>query len=190
MTAADAASNRTRGRLMLIALFVLFFGTAFGAGVLRFSGWMPAGLKNHGTLLNPPPDLRGHAPLLADGSRYAWEPQARLWRILALAPAAGCDAGCDQVLAQLDKVWRLFGHNADHVQVLWLGPAPAAASTLPELRLLQDDPALRARLPGSEAGAGIPLYVIDPNGFVVLHYPPGADPAGLRADVARLLKLK
>jgi hypothetical protein len=31
--------------------------------------------------------------------------------------------------------------------------------------------------------------VIDPNGFVVLRYAPGFDPVGLRADVAKLLKL-
>ncbi|MCW0416325.1 hypothetical protein NB689_002079 [Xanthomonas sacchari] len=37
--------------------------------------------------------------------------------------------------------------------------------------------------------AGVPVYVIDPNGFVVLRYAPGFDPAGLRADLAKLLKL-
>ena len=58
---------------------------------------------------------------------------------------------------------------------LWLGAAAAQ---------------LRAALPGVDDPAGTPLYVIDPNGFVVLRYPPHADPAGLRTDVARLLKLK
>ena len=37
---------------------------------------------------------------------------------------------------------------------------------------------------------GVPVYLIDPNGFVILRYPPGFDPAGLRADLAKLLKLK
>jgi hypothetical protein len=36
---------------------------------------------------------------------------------------------------------------------------------------------------------GVPVYVIDPNGFVILRYPPGFDPSGLRADLAKLLKL-
>jgi cytochrome oxidase Cu insertion factor (SCO1/SenC/PrrC family) len=189
MTAPATDAARTRGRLMLIALFVLFFGSAFGAGVLRFAGWMPDGLKNHGSLLHPALDLRDHTPTLADGSAYAWNPQARTWRILALGPTTACDPGCDQVLAQLDKVWRLFGHNADQVQILWMGHAPASAASLPELRLLGEDAGMRARLPGAGDG-GVPLYVIDPNGFVVLHYPPGADPAGVRSDVARLLKLK
>lgn len=38
--------------------------------------------------------------------------------------------------------------------------------------------------------AGVPVYVIDPNGFVVLRYAPDTDLAGLREDLARLLKLQ
>ena len=43
-------------------------------------------------------------------------------------------------------------------------------------------------MPGDPAG--IPVYVIDPNGFVILRYAPGFDPVDLRTDVARLLKLR
>ncbi|UNK58535.1 hypothetical protein MNQ95_05450 [Pseudoxanthomonas daejeonensis] len=184
----DAARTR-RGRLMLIALFLLFFGTAFGAMLLRLSGWMPAGLKNHGELLQPPADLRKAAPLLADGSRYDWNPEARTWRIV-VAPPPACTVECERLLAELDKVWQLFGHNADKVEILWLGSLPEGAPALPELRPLRDDAALRAALPQLDDPAGIPLYVVDPNGFVILRYPPHADPVGMRADIAKLLKLK
>lgn len=191
MTNTVPDANRTaRGRLMLIALFVLFFGSAIVAGALRFSGWMPAGLRNHGELLDPPVDLRQSSLQLADGEAYGWQPEARIWRILAVPPAAGCDAGCDPLLEQLDKVWRLFGHNADQVQVLWLGDAPAAADRLPEMHVLRDDSGVRTALPRSADPAGAPVYVIDPNGFVILRYPPQADPAGIRTDMSRLLKLK
>ena len=188
LPAPDPARTR-RGRLMLVALFLLFFGSAAGAGLLRLSGWMPAGLKNHGELLQPPADLREMRPLLADGTPYEWNPASRTWRI-AVAPPAGCAADCGHLLAELDKVWRLFGHNADKVEILWLGPLPPGAPALPELRSLRDDGTLRAALPRADDPAGIPLYVIDPNGFVILRYPPQADPAGIRTDVARLLKLK
>ena len=188
-TAPDA--NRTaRGRMMLIALFVLFFGSAIAAGALRFSGWMPAGLRNHGELINPPVDLRQSSLQRIDGGAYAWQPEARIWRMLAVPPAAGCDARCDELLTQLDTVWRLFGHNADQVEVLWLGSAPGNAAQLPEMHLLRDDPAVRAALPQADDPAGIPVYVVDPNGFVILRYPPQSDPAGMRTDMARLLKLK
>lgn len=184
------ADRTARGRLVLVALFVLFFGSALAAGALRFSGWMPAGLRNHGQLLEPPVDLRQARLQLASGEAYPWQPQARIWRIVAVPPSSGCDAACTTLAAQLDKVWRLFGHNADHVHVLWLGAAPAGATQLPEMRVLRDDPGVRASLPGASDPAGVPVYVVDPNGFVILRYAPQSDPAGLRADVARLLKLK
>lgn len=45
------------------------------------------------------------------------------------------------------------------------------------------------RCPRANDAAGVPVYVIDPNGFVILRYAPGFDPAGLRADLVKLLKL-
>lgn len=46
-----------------------------------------------------------------------------------------------------------------------------------------------AALPHVDDGAGVPVYVIDPNGFVIQRFAPGFDPADLRSDVAKLLKL-
>ena len=182
-----------RNRMMLLAIFAVFFGSLFLAGVLRFSGWRPAGTKAHGEMLQPPGDLRAVVPKLADGSDYAWNPRARLWRI-ALAPPADCIEACIKLAHDLDTVWQLTGKDADHVHVLWIGTPPPAMPRDAALRVLQSSPALRAGLPrvdeiASNRGGGVPVYVIDPNGFVILRYAPGFDPAGLRADLSRLLKL-
>ena len=67
-------AQRRRGRWMLVGLFALFFGTVFGAGILRFSGWQPAGHKNHGQLLQPPADARDLAPALVDGGTTPGSP--------------------------------------------------------------------------------------------------------------------
>lgn len=184
---------RKRNRGMLIAIFVLFFGSMLVAGLLRFSGWRPEGMKNQGELLQPPGDLRALVPRRVDGSEYHWDRDARLWRI-ALAPPANCGPECDRLARDLDTVWQLFGKDADRVHVLWICPAaactaPAAAPPPVTLQLLRDDPALRAGLPRVADPAGVPVYVIDPNGFVILRYAPGSDLAGLRADLAKLLKL-
>ncbi|MCL7715521.1 hypothetical protein [Stenotrophomonas mori] len=185
----ELTAGRARGRRVLLLIFAMFFGSMALAGALRFSGWMPQVKRNHGQLLQPPPDLRQEQPRLADGRPYAWDPSARLWRIV-LAPPADCAPACVTLSQQLDKVWRLFGHNADNVQILWLGSPPEQVAALPALQVLQASPALRAKLPGVDDPAGIPVYVIDPNGFVVLRYAPGFDPGGLRTDLSRLLKLK
>lgn len=173
---------------MLIALVVLFFGSMLVAGALRFSGWQPSATRNHGELLSPPGDLRALTPVRADGSAYAWQPAERLWRI-ALAPAADCAPKCVALARDLDKVWQLLGHHADKVQLLWIGVPPAEVPSLPALQVLRADPALRQGLPRVDDAAGVPVYVIDPNGFVILRYPPDFDPAGLRADLSKLLKL-
>ena len=180
-------SERNRGRRVLIALLLLFLGTFLLAGLLRFSGWRPEGLKNKGELLQPPTDLRDAAPQLAAGGTYAWTPEERTWRILVPAPAQ-CDAKCVQLAEGVDKVRALTGRDMVHVDILWLGPHPA---DLPDngVRVLADDAALRARLPRADDPRGTPVYVLDPNGFVVLRYAPGFDIGDLRTDLSRLLKL-
>lgn len=189
MNAPLPAPQRARNRGMLVLIVVLFLGSALVAGALRFSGWRPEGTRNHGELLDPPGDLRAVAPRLRDGGEYAWRPAERTWRI-ALAPPADCAAACVELSRQLDTVWQLFGHRADHVHILWIGTPPAGAVRNAAWRELAPDPALLQALPRREDPGGTPLYVIDPIGFVILRYPPGSDPGHLREDVARLLKLR
>lgn len=189
MNATSDPALRRRNRTILVAIAVLFLGSFLVAGLLRFSGWRPAQLKNRGELLQPYADLRAVTPVLEDGSPYRWNPGARTWRI-AVAPPRDCGARCVALAGQLDLVWQLFGRNADHVDLLWLGAPPAEAKRNAATHVARADPAVRARLPRVDDAAGVPVYVIDPNGFVVLRYAPGFDPADLRTDVARLLKLR
>lgn len=186
---AAAPDHRARNRRLLVALAVLFLGSFAVAGALRFSGWRPAQLKNHGELLQPYGDLRKVRARLADGSAYPWQPEARLWRI-AVAPPAGCAARCVALSRDLDTVWQLSGRDADRVHVLWIGAPPAGVVRDAATRVLRDDPDLRAGLPRLQDPAGVPVYVIDPNGFVVLRFAPGFNAADLRTDLSRLLKLR
>lgn len=189
MNAPVSRRQRNRNRGLLILIVVIFLGSAVVAGALRFSGWRPEGTRNHGELLQPPGDLREVVPQLRDGGDYRWNPVERRWRI-AVAPPAGCGEPCVTLSSRLDTVWQLFGREADRVHILWIGELPEAATRNAALRELSPDPALRAALPRVDDPAGVPVYVIDPNGFVILRYAPGFDPGHLRADMARLLKLK
>lgn len=191
MTAATStqSSAGNPGRRTLLLLFAVFFGAMALAGVLRFSGWQPAGHRNNGELLRPPVDLRAQPPRLATGAAYAWNDGEKTWRIL-VAPSPECGQSCVTLSQGLVKVWQLFGHNADNVDILWLGKAPAPLVGVPALRELASAPAWRATLPGVDDPAGTPVYVVDPNGFVIMRHAPGSDLGGLRKDLATLLKLK
>lgn len=185
--------RRRRNRMMLLALVGIFVGSFVLAGALRFSGWRPEGMRNRGELLHPPADLRTVPVLLDDGSAYAWNPLQRQWRILVAAPA-GCGQPCSTLGSQLDTVWQLFGKDADQVDVLWIGAVPDSARGIATLKPVQATASLQSALPAASAAtgaAGLPrVYVVDPNGFVILRYAAGFDPADLRTDVARLLKLR
>lgn len=182
-----------RNRMLLLAIAALFFGSLLLAGILRFSGWHPPATRAHGELLQPPSDLRKVTPLESNGNPYRWTPAQRNWRIV-LAPPSDCAQACVQLGRQLLTVWQLMGADAEHLQVLWIGEPPPGLPRGGALHILRSDPVLLAGLPRlqpapGEARDGVPVYVVDPNGFVVLRYAPGFDPAGLRADLAKLLKL-
>ncbi|MDQ3206859.1 MAG: hypothetical protein M3Q40_10245 [Pseudomonadota bacterium] len=188
MNAEFDERRRRRNRMLLLGIFAIFFGSMLLAGLLRFSGWRPEGMKNVGELLQPPGDLRDVAPVLTDGREYEWSPAERTWRIV-VAPPVNCTTECERVARDVHVVWQLFGKDADRVHVLWVGTPPAGPRP-DTLQVVRPTPALRAGLPRADDPAGVPVYVVDPNGFVVLRYPPGADLAGVRTDLARLLKLR
>lgn len=177
---------QTRSRLLLLLLAALFAAPMLLAALLHAGGWEPGRTKNHGELLRPALDLRDAALRHADGSPYAWEPEARRWRIVVV-PTADCPR-CAELVAGLDKVWQLQGRRADRLDVLWFGPLPAGVVPFRRLVPMQPDAAFAARLPRLATRGAPNAYLLDPQGFLALRYEPGFDVAHLREDIAQLLK--
>jgi cytochrome oxidase Cu insertion factor (SCO1/SenC/PrrC family) len=181
-----APPSRWRGRLILLLVAAAFLGSFGVAALLRFTGWQPQGMRNYGELLQPPVAL-GTLPLRnADGSAFAWHPERNTWRYL-VAPAEGCTQACTRTLDALHRLWLSEGRKAERVEVLWLGPLPEG----PRFRALlpmQAEPALAARLPQAATADAVPVYLVDPDGYLVLHYRPGFELGGLRKDLGKLVK--
>ncbi len=179
--------SQLRSRLTLVLIAAMFLGSFVVAAVLRFSGWTPGHTRNYGQLLEPPIALGALALKRADGSPYAWAPEQDHWRLLAV-PAPGCAQACVQALDFLHRTWLSQGRKADRLDVLWAGEFPANGPTFRRLVRLQTDPALAAALPEAAGIDTLPLYLVDPSGYVVVHYHPLPDPAGVRKDLGKLLK--
>lgn len=180
-------TRQTQSRIVLIAIAVIFLGSFGAASLLRFSGWQPSGRTNYGELLAAPIDAVALVPLRSDGEAYRWRAQPHTWRIVVFAPP-GCAAPCVALAAALDKVWRTQGRHADRLHVLWFGDLPQAAPRFRNLFVMRDSAELRERVAQAGTLDGLPVHLIDPNGFVVLRYPSGFDAAGLRRDLGRLIK--
>jgi hypothetical protein len=185
---------RNRWQLVLIALLFL---TPFAAAVLlRFGDWQPPRTRNHGELLAPPLPMHTIVATREDGSAWVFENVEREWSLLLRMPAR-CGAPCVETLEVLPRVREAQGRHAGKLHVFeWVagshgdaghGDAAAApphprfapltlAGDLPE-PLLQPAP---AELPE--------LWLVDPHGYLVMHYPPEFDPSGLRKDLARLVR--
>jgi hypothetical protein len=194
MTDAMPDPTRRRNRLTLVAILVLFFGSMLVAGALRFADVHPAATRQKGELLEPYTDLRDARLHHVDGTPYEWAPIHRTWRVLAAAPAR-CEDACRARAHDIGVVWEILNKDAPRVDVLWWCASaqacgwPAGLPAPSTLHVIAPD-AARARLPRVDAAGGMPVYVVDPNGFVVLRYAPGTDLAGLRQDLVRLLKLQ
>ena len=183
--------------MLLVLIVALFFGSAVVAGALRFSGWRPRGMKNHGELLQPPGDLRDAHAAARRRQRVSLESASRAPGASCVAPPADCGAACVALSRDLDTVWQLLGRDADRVARAVASATPArrrrappgdAARCCSPIAALRDAPAARRRAPATASACRSTWSI--PNGFVILRYAPGFDPAGLRTDLARLLKLK
>jgi hypothetical protein len=182
----DERKRQWRSRLVLLLIVAMFFSSFGIAALLRFAGWQPEKHKNFGELLNPPIDFSVHSFTRADESAYAWEPELNRWRIVFVSDKP-CATECTAMLDTLHRVWLSQGRHRERIDVLWFAEVPAKH---PEFKgFVPMVPGnLSAVLPDREGPKGYPVYIIDSGGFVVLHYPAGFDPSGLRKDLAKLVK--
>ncbi|KFN49860.1 hypothetical protein [Arenimonas composti] len=177
----------TRERLQLLLVAALFLGSFGVAAALFFGGWAPSGTRNFGELLEPYPDLRELPVTRADGSAFAWQPEERRWSII-VAPAHDCGEPCVRLIDTLHRVWLAEGRHAERLQVLWVGEVPEGAPSFPAFVPMGPNPELVARLPDPVLVGQLPVYVADPAGWLVLRYPHGFDPSGLRKDLGRVIR--
>ena len=182
----SAPPNQWRSRAVLLLIAAAFLGSFGVAALLRFVGWQPQGMRNYGELVTPPRPLATHPLLRADGSRFDWQPERNTWRYL-VAPAPGCTQACARTLDQLHRLWLTEGQKAARVEVLWFGelpPGPGFRGLVP----MRADAQLAAALPEAARPDAVPVYLVDPDGYLVLHYRPGFDLGNVRKDLGKLVK--
>lgn len=177
-----------RNRLQLALIAALFLLPFLVAAALRFGGWEPPRTRNHGELLDPPLSMHGAtAERVDDGGPRVFENTEREWSLLLRRPAR-CDAACEARVAALPQVHEALGRHAPKLHLFVLDDAHASGSASTALPRLALAGALPAPLAAPPPDALPELFLIDPHGYLVMHYPPGFDAGGLRRDLARLVR--
>lgn len=178
---------KNKSRLTLLLIAVLFFGSFGIALVLHYSNWQPSQTRNHGEFVKPPIALGGLSLRTLDGQDYPWQPGEGIWRVL-VAPPSDCVRPCLDLLEALYRVWFSEGRHADALDVLWVGELPRGGAQFRRLVAIEPDAGLLAALPDRAGVDALPVYVLDPSGYLVLRFAPGFDPSGLSKDLYRLIK--
>lgn len=181
-----------KGRLMLISLLLVFALPVVIGVVLYASDWRPGG-SSYGELLRPPQPLSFPVLKTLQGKQVdalVWKDK---WHLVYIA-SANCDEGCRNGLHTMRQIHASLAKEIDRLGRVWLidGPrlpeAEMQQSQYPDMLVLADATALARQFDTNIANVHGRIYLVDPLGNLVIRYPRGSDPYGIRKDLMKLLK--
>lgn len=195
MTEEKKPASPLKGRLTLLALFAVFFLPIVVALALNLElpHWLPFGQSNHGQLVTPAERIETATLTATDGSPVVDTLLEGRWTLLYVAQSA-CLEACDRAVYRMRQSRYAMGKDMDRVQRLVIASAAAAKDAAD--KLLAFDPTLtvvaaapvwfESLRPGSREAE---IFIVDPQGYLVMWYRPDDDPSGLIKDLKRLLKV-
>jgi hypothetical protein len=185
---------RTKGRLMLLLVAGVFLGPLVLSFVLYFfgSGWRPWGSAEHGVLLTPPRIIAESSS--APRSETSLSVFRGKWSLVHVG-GAHCDETCRETLYATRQVRRSLGRDLPRVQRIYCateerGALAFFAAEHPELIVLDPDEStttsLREAVGDFAAGD---VYLVDPLGNLMMHFPKETGMQGMQKDLKRLLRV-
>jgi hypothetical protein len=188
-------NDQRKGRLMLFFLLAVFVLPIVIGLALYATDWHPAG-KSYGELLQPARRLDFSVLPVEQARKFADQGRERKWHLIYVATGS-CGADCRNHLHLMRQIHAALAKEIDRLERVWVIDAPIPSQQLkqvqtqyPDLIVIPDAAALAKQfeLPGAtEVGNGN-FYLTDPLDNLMMKYPPGADPNGIRKDLMRLLK--
>lgn len=197
----EAARSASRKKLLWI--FALFFLPLLFATIwfqIMQTGAISWGTKSRGELITPAVPFTEFA-LIEAGSDEPFELDdvRGKWTIL-YTPGASCDATCEKTLADVRQARLALNHRMIRVQrVLLVEQDPAFSQDVLDaqvgLRIVGTDSAANATFvdqvnaaqSSMESKSNV-IYLIDPNGNLMMRYTPDQLPGPLFKDLKYLLK--
>lgn len=195
MTEPSVQKTGNRGRWTLVGLFLLFFLPILSAWLLNIEtpDWLPLGRSNHGDLIQPPRSFP-----LADLRTVAAEPVPTgflrgKWT-LVYVERSNCMADCDRAVYLTRQVRYALGKDMQRIQRMLVVPAESFRETADKVQRYDGNMSIVAADPewferASFIRPGFEIYLVDPQGYLVLSYAKAAEPSGLIRDLERLLKI-
>lgn len=171
--------------LALIAVFLL----PIAASVIAYNFADLKPTANYGELIAPPLPVPTQRFTTPEGRPFAFRELAGKW-VLVAAGSADCDAACAGKLATMRQARQAMGRNAERVERVLVveGNRPPPAAVLEPFSGTRI--ALTGDVPAAQRIASDPahIYLVDPNGNVMMRWPAAPDGRRMVKDLERLLK--
>jgi cytochrome oxidase Cu insertion factor (SCO1/SenC/PrrC family) len=178
----------------MLFLIALICGAPIAISYFTYYVIQPkGGSTSYGTLIEPQRTIP--PALMVTGDDGHEVPLASLrgrWLMISVDSGA-CDEACVHKLYFMRQVRATQG--AERVVTVWLrsddASVPAVVrSAYPDTRMLRADPAaVAAWLPATDTTKDTDhIYLVDPNGNLMMRFPDHPDPSKIKQDVTKLLK--
>ena len=198
--AAPSGPSPKRGSWMsgrwMVLLIALVCAAPIIASYLTYYVIKPkCGATNYGTLIEPQRPIS--AALLVKDEAGKTMPLASLrgrWLMISVDRSA-CDQACATKLYFMRQIRAAQGGELERMLTVWLrtdadAVPDAITHAYPDTAKFVADPAaLSAWLPAEPGSADTDhIYLVDPNGNLMMRFPKNPDPSKIKGDVTRLLK--
>ncbi|RUO26784.1 hypothetical protein CWE09_08845 [Aliidiomarina minuta] len=152
--------QRRKNRRLFIGIFLCFAIPLVGAKIILDMGWYNPGVTNKGELVDPPVEL----------SQQDNEQLPDTWR-LAFAMTENCDLVCENSLYVINQTHLALGRERSRVTPVAI-QQQEEVSNLPELSPDSQMQYLTLTNAHQQLAEIEPssMFIIDPNGFVVMYY--------------------
>ena len=193
---------RARSRTPLVLIFLMSLAPVVAALLAYFNpSWRPEGSVAYGTLINPQRPIPSSAALQAttlEGKPFDVATLKGKWLLVA-ADGGDCQDACARKLFILRNSHASQGKNVERLARIWFitddAPVPEKVleaykgTIMLRVRPEQLQRFLLTEVQTTEAASKLstPMWIIDPNGNLILQYPENAEPEKVRKDISKLV---
>ena len=191
----QARGSWKRGRWIVLAIALLCAAPIIASYLTYYVIKPKGGATNYGKLIEPQRPIS--AALIVKYETGKTMPLASLrgrWLMISVDRSA-CDKACATKLYFMRQIRATQAGERERVLTVWLRTDAEAVPAVIEqaypdtLKFVADPAALSAWLP-AEAGTtdADHIYLVDPNGNLMMRFPKQPDPNKIKGDVTKLLK--
>ncbi len=198
-------SQKNSNRRKLVMVLVVFVLPVVAAVSMYLTGWKPSSTGNYGELVQPARFIDDREMQTVDGKTVKFSELHGKWTMVYF-DSASCTEECVKQLYVMRQTHIAQGKDQDRVQRVFIltddkSPEDKVIDTLVAklsdyagMRVWKGDKIVLAKLTqefgmgSQEVTTSRAIYLLDPQGNLMMRYVAGIDPAGMRKDLVRLLK--